>query len=514
MAGNAVGLGNFLRFPRQAVENGGGTFMIPYFIAFVLVGIPLMWIEWGVGREGGAKGQGSLPGMFDVLWQRPVAKYLGVLGLFMPLVILIYYAYIESWTLAWTVFSLTGATRGLDQEGMRAFLASYQDLENGTVHGFWTPFVFFLITLSINIWVVTRGLTAGIERLAKIGMPLLFLFAAILVVRVLTLEPHTVTEVVDGVTRTRAFSPWDGLDFMYSPDWSALNRPRVWLAAAGQIFFTLSVGMGTLQAYASYLRKKDDITLSGLATCATNETAEVVLGGSLAIPAIVTFFGVTGAVQIARAGGYDLGFVAMPLVFNQLPGGPVVAAGAGVRRVGLQFIAGITSSVAMATPCMSFLQEHFRWGRREAGAAIGALALLLGAMHIVWYSRGFLDEWDYWAGTFGLVIVALVETIVFVWIYGPDRMWASIHEGATMRIPVFFRYVMTWVTPVFLLVMMAWWTVQDAIPTLLMEGRPADEVPVRWASRAVMLGILVAQLLLIRKAWARRAVSGERRMAA
>ena len=514
MAGNAVGLGNFLRFPRQAVENGGGTFMIPYFIAFVLVGIPLMWIEWGVGREGGAKGQGSLPGMFDVLWQRPVAKYLGVLGLFMPLVILIYYAYIESWTLAWTVFSLTGATRGLDQEGMRAFLASYQDLENGTVHGFWTPFVFFLITLSINIWVVTRGLTAGIERLAKIGMPLLFLFAAILVVRVLTLEPHTVTEVVDGVARTRTFSPWDGLDFMYSPDWSALNRPTVWLAAAGQIFFTLSVGMGTLQAYASYLRKKDDITLSGLATCATNETAEVVLGGSLAIPAIVTFFGVTGAVQIARAGGYDLGFVAMPLVFNQLPGGPVVAAGAGVLWFGLLFFAGITSSVAMATPCMSFLQEHFRWGRREAGAAIGALALLLGAMHIVWYSRGFLDEWDYWAGTFGLVIVALVETIVFVWIYGPDRMWASIHEGATMRIPVFFRYVMTWVTPVFLMVMMAWWTVQDAIPTLLMEGRPADEVPVRWASRAVMLGILVAQLLLIRKAWARRAVSGERRMAA
>jgi NSS family neurotransmitter:Na+ symporter len=514
MAGNAVGLGNFLRFPRQAVENGGGTFMIPYFIAFVLVGIPLMWIEWGVGREGGAKGQGSLPGMFDVLWQRPVAKYLGVLGLFMPLIILIYYAYIESWTLAWTVFSLTGATRGLDQEGMRAFLASYQDLENGTVHGFWTPFVFFLITLSVNIWVVTRGLTAGIERLAKIGMPLLFLFAAILVVRVLTLEPHSVTEVVDGVTRTRAFSPWDGLNFMYSPDWSALNRPTVWLAAAGQIFFTLSVGMGTLQAYASYLRKKDDITLSGLATCATNETAEVVLGGSLAIPAIVTFFGVTGAVQIARAGGYDLGFVAMPLVFNQLPGGPIVAAGAGVLWFGLLFFAGITSSVAMATPCMSFLQEHFGWGRRESGAAIGALALFLGAAHIVWYSRGFLDEWDYWAGTFGLVIVALVETIVFVWIYGPDRMWASIHEGASMRIPIFFRYVMTWVTPVFLLVMMAWWTVQDAIPTLLMEGRPAEEVPVRWASRAVMLGILLAQLLLIRKAWARRAAAGERRMAA
>ncbi len=515
MAGNAVGLGNFLRFPRQAVENGGGTFMIPYFIAFVLVGIPLMWIEWGVGREGGAKGQGSLPGMFDVIWKHPVAKYLGVLGLFMPLVILIYYAYIESWTLAWTFFSLTGATRGLDQEGMRAFLASYQDLENGSVHGFLTPFVFFLITLSLNLWVVTRGLTAGIERLAKIGMPLLFLFAAILVVRVLTLEPHTVTEVVDGVARTREFSPWDGLSFMYSPDWSALNRPGVWLAAAGQIFFTLSVGMGTLQAYASYLRKKDDIALSGLATCATNETAEVVLGGSLAIPAIVTFFGVTGAVQIARAGGYDLGFVAMPLVFNQLPGGEMVGSAAGVLWFGLLFCAGITSSVAMATPAMTFFEEHFGWTRRQTGLLIGGLALLLGMVHIVWYSRGFLDEWDYWAGTFGLVIVALVETIIFVWIYGPDRMWASIHEGASMRIPVFFKYVMTWVTPIFLLVMMAWWTVQDAIPVLLMEGRPAEEVPVRWASRGVMLGILLAQLLLIRAAWARRAAGGRAdRMAA
>lgn len=505
MAGNAVGLGNFLRFPRQAVMNGGGTFMIPYFVAFLLVGIPLMWIEWGVGRTGGVRGQGSLPGMFDVIWRHPLAKYLGVLGLFMPLVVLIYYAYIESWTLAWTFYSLAGATRGLDQEAMRTFLASYQDPWNGTMHRFWTPVVFFVVTLAANFWVVSRGLRGGIERLARIGMPLLFAFAVVLMVRVLTLDPHPVTEVVGGVAGTREFSPWDGLDFMYSPDWSALNRPGVWLAAAGQIFFTLSVGMGTLQAYASYLRRNDDIALSGLATCATNETAEVVLGGSLAIPAIVTFFGITGAVQIAQAGGYDLGFVAMPLVFNQLPGGPLVGALAGVLWFGLLFLAGITSSVAMATPTLSFMEEHFGWSRRRATAAIAGAALVLGLAHIVWYRRGFLDEWDYWAGTFGLVIVALVETILFVWVYGPARMWAAIHEGAAIRIPVFFKYVMTWVTPVFLLVMMAWWTVQEAIPTLLMAGRPADEVPVRWASRLVMLGILAGQLLLIRAAWVRRA---------
>ncbi len=493
-AGNAVGLGNFLRFPRQAVENGGGTFMIPYFIAFLIVGIPLMWMEWGIGRRGGQDGHGSTPGMFATLWSHPVAKYLGVLGLFMPLVVLIYYAYIESWTLAWTVFSLAGAYRGLDQEGMRAFLASYQDLSNHSVHGFWVPFAFFFVTLAVNIWIVSRGLSRGVERLAKIAMPLLFLFAALLVVRVLTLPP------------TAMGSPAAGLNFMYSPEWSALGNPSVWLAAAGQIFFTLSVGMGTVQAYASYLRKTDDISLSGLATCATNETAEVVLGGSLAIPAVVTFFGVAGAMEIARAGGYDLGFVAMPLVFQQLPGGVVVATLAGVMWFGLLFVAGITSSVAMATPCLSFMSEYFGWTRKRAALVIAIVALALGLLHIVFYTGGFLDEWDYWAGTFGLVVLALVESVLFMWVFGSDNAWAELHQGTLIRLPVIFKYVMTYVTPVFLIVMMIWWTVSPdgALPRLLMRPFPASEHATRWVSRGVMIAILIFQLWLIRAAWARR----------
>ncbi len=507
MAGNAVGLGNFLRFPRQAVDNGGGTFMIPYFIAFLVVGIPLMWIEWGVGRHGGERGEGSMPGMLESLWKHPVAKYLGVLGLAIPVIVLIYYCYIESWTLAWTWFSVTGDTQGLTQEGMRAFLGSYQDLGNHSVHGFWTPFAFFFATIAVNFWVVSRGLTAGIERLAKIGMPILFIFAAILVVRVLTLGPHEVTEVVNGVATTRMYSPWDGLAFMYTPDWSKLANPGVWLAAAGQIFFTLSVGMGTLQAYASYLRKTDDIALSGLATCATNETAEVVLGGSLAIPAVVAFFGISGALSIAAAGGFDLGFVAMPLVFNQLPGGPVIATTAGIMWFGLLFVAGITSSVAMATPAMAFMQEHFGWTRNRAAWSLAALAMLLGLAHIVWYTGGFLDEWDYWAGTFGLVVLALVETVIFVWIYGPENAWREIHQGAAIRIPRIFKFVLTYITPMFLIVMMGWWTVTEAIPVLLMNNRPEAEIPVRWASRGVMVAILIVQLVLINRAWKRRPVS-------
>ncbi len=504
MAGNAVGLGNFLRFPRQAVANGGGTFMIPYFIAFILVGIPLMWIEWGIGRRGGQHGHGSLPGQFDVLWKHPVAKYLGVMGLFNTLVVLIYYCYIESWTLAWTFFSLRGDMRGLDEQGMKQFLYSYQNLSDPSVHATWVPFAFFFVTLLVNFWIVDKGISAGIEKLAKIGMPILFVFAAILVVRVLTLGPHEV--VVNGVAQTA--SPADGLNFMYSPEWAALAKPAVWLAAAGQIFFTLSVGMGSLSAYASYLKKDDDIALSGLATAATNETAEVVLGGSLAIPAIVTFFGVGSAIAIARAGGFDLGFISMPLVFNRLPGGVPIAAAAGFMWFSLLFVAGITSSVAMATPALSFMEENFGWTRRNAVLVVAALAVGFGLFHVIYYQRGFLDEWDYWAGTFGLVVCALFEVIIFVWLFGPRNAWAEITQGAQMRIPPFFRFVLTWVTPLFLLVLMGWWTVQDAIPTLLMKGKPEAEIPVRWASRAVMFGILVAQLWLIGLAWRRRKAQG------
>lgn len=508
MAGNAVGLGNFLRFPRQAVQNGGGTFMIPYFIAFLLVGIPLMWIEWGVGRYGGQRGHGSVPGMFQSIWKHPVAKYLGVLGLFMPVVVLIYYCYIESWTLAWTYFSATGATRGLDQAGMQAFFGSYVDLHNGSVHGFWTPFFFFFITIFVNFWVVSKGLTAGIERLAKIGMPILFIFAALLVVRVLTLGEHTI--MVNGVAQTT--SPLAGLNFMYTPDWSKLSQPSVWLAATGQIFFTLSVGMGSLQAYASYLTKRDDLALSGIATAATNETAEVVLGGSLAIPAVVAFFGIAGAVAIAKQGSFDLGFIAMPLVFNQLPGGALVGGGAGVMWFGLLFFAGITSSVAMATPALSFIEENFGWSRKKSAITMGAVAVALGLLHIVYNTRGFLDEWDYWAGTFGLVILALVETILFVWVLGPDQMWAELHEGASIRIPRFFKFVMTYITPLFLGIMMIWWTVQEAIPTLEMTGETPERTTVRWASRGVMVLILLFQLWMIRAAWARRRRLGQEDM--
>jgi NSS family neurotransmitter:Na+ symporter len=493
MAGNAVGLGNFLRFPRQAAANGGGSFMITYFIALLLLGIPLMWIEWGVGRHGGHFRKGHIPGMLAALWRHPAAKYLGVVGMVIPLTVMIYYTYIESWTLAFSFFSLFKDYWGhTTQEAMVGYLTSFQGFGDAREHATLTPYLFFTVTLAVNIWVLSKGVSGGIEKLAKIGMPLLFLFAIILAVVVL-LQPE------------RLGSPAQGLEFIYRPDFSRVDEASVWLASAGQIFFTLSVGMGSLQAYASYLSRKDDIALNGIATAATNETAEVVLGGSIAIPAAVTFFGVSGAMAIAQSGSFNLGFATMPVVFQQLPLGNLL----GFMWFALLFFAGITSSVAMLTPITAFFREEFGFRREPLAWALGAFCFVFGLMHIVWLQHGFLDEWDYWAGTFGLVLLATIEVILFVWVYKPENMWRELHEGADIRIPQIFKFIMTFVTPIYLLFILVWWGVADALPILRMEksaggGNLTPEMePYILASRGVIVLFTIICVILVRMAWKR-----------
>ena len=491
MAGNAVGLGNFLRFPVQAASNGGGSFMITYFVALLLLGIPLMWIEWGIGRNGGRFRKGHIPGMFAAVWRHPVAKYLGVIGLVIPLVVMIYYTYIESWTLAFTWFSLTGDYWGRDtQKEMVEYLHSFQGVGDpaARVHAVWTPYAFFLVTLAVNVWIISKGISGGIEKLARIGMPILFLFATILGVVVFFLPAGP-----DGSTA------WTGLNFIYDPDLSRIGQPGVWLASAGQIFFTLSVGMGSLPAYASYLSTRDDIALNGVATAATNETAEVVLGGSIAIPAAVVFFGVSGAMAVAQSGSFNLGFATMPVVFQGLPMGQLL----GALWFSLLFFAGITSSVAMLTPVIAFFREEFGFRREPVCYAMGAVTFVFGLMHIAWLEHGFLDEWDYWAGTFGLVLLAMIETVVFVWIFRPENAWRSIHQGADIRIPRVFKFIMTFITPVYLLFILTWWGWQDALPILRMERVPPGSESYVLLSRSVIALFAITLLVLVRIAWKR-----------
>lgn len=491
MAGNAVGLGNFLRFPVQAAQNGGGAFMIPYFIAFILLAVPLMWVEWIIGRHGGKYNHGSMPGMLHTLWRHPVAKYLGVFSLFVSTIILIYYTYIESWTLGFSFFSITKEYFGdVTFDAMSGFLASYQGAGEGRFDSIWTAYIFLIITMAANFYILARGISKGVELFAKIAMPLLLLFGFFLLVRVITVgTPDPVNFPMRNIEA--------GFAFIWNPNFSMLSDSRIWLAAAGQVFFTLSVGMGTLQAYASYLRERDDIALSGLATASLNEFSEVVLGGSIAIPIAVAFFGVAQTQAIAAGGSYDLGFVSMSIIFQKLPMGEYF----GFLWFFLLFFAGITSSVAMAQPLISFLKEQFRFSHVKATIVIAALIFLSVHIVVFYYEFGFLDELDYWAGTFALVIVALIEVIVLAWIFGMDKAWKELKQGADIKVPKIFFYIIKYVTPAYIILILIFWTVQEAIPTFMFEGVAQEEIPYRWAARGFMALLFGALCWMTHYAW-------------
>ena len=309
VTGSAVGLGNFLRFPGLAAKYGGGTFMIPYFTAFILLGLPIAYIEWSIARYGGSRGYHSAPGIFSVLWPRRISPYLGVLGLIVPVGIYMYYVVIEAWCLYYAWGFLTGALNlGTDVAGYRNFFEAFTgSAGNGALFTGTSPMLISLaVCYVINFFFVYRGI-AGIERISRYGMPILLVTGLIVLVRVMTLGTPNPALPERSVI--------NGLGHLWNPPQNvglgeSLLNAQLWMDAAGQIFFSLSVGFGVIINYASYLSKKDDIMLSATTAAAGNEFAEVALGGLITVPAAFVFLGVQGV-----GSAFGLGFVSLPAVF-------------------------------------------------------------------------------------------------------------------------------------------------------------------------------------------------------
>jgi SNF family Na+-dependent transporter len=519
LAANAVGLGNFLRFAGKAAPYGG-AFMVPYLLALVLLGVPLMWMELTIGRHGGGFGHGSTPGMFHRLWRHPLSKYLGILGVLLPAVVALYYMYIESWCLGYAWQTLSGSYWGrASRAEMGEVFGDYLGLGDKLVslgpgsHGITLSlgrqaYLFFIIAFVVNMLFFARGIEKGIELLCKYAMPLLVVMGIIVAVRVLTLSP------VEGRTVS------DGLARIWVIDWSALKNPKMWVDATGQIFFTLSVGLGMTHAYASVLRKDEDVTLNGLATTATNEFVEVILGGSIVIPAAAVFFGMSEFQQIVQRGSFaDLGFQTLPVIFQKMAGGPFF----GAIWFILLFLAALTSSVAMFTPLLMFLQDELNLDRKKALWTIGICGFVLAQPAILFFHRGVMDELDDWAGTLLLVLFVAIETVIFSWVYGIDKGWREMHLGADIRVPRIFYYVMKYVTPLFAIGMLAWFAVLEPIRawgdpaamantfwgklTMMAVRDPRlptyapENVPYLWLARAIPVGGFILLALGVRYAW-------------
>jgi SNF family Na+-dependent transporter len=270
-------------------------------------------------------------------------------------------------------------------------------------------------------------------------MPLLIVIALIILGRVLTLGTPDPTKPDQNLI--------NGLGYMWNPKEVAagLRNPQLWLAAAGQIFFSLSVGFGAIITYASYLKKKDDVVLSGLTAASANEFCEVGLGGLITVPAAFMFLGAAG---IVGQGTFGLGFNVLPHVFAQMAFGEFFA----TIFYLLLFLAAITSSLSMLQPGIAFFEEGLGLGRKSAMGVLG-LMTAMGTALVWWFSKDLkaLDTIDFWIGTVGIFICGTILIIVFGWVIGIEEGYAEAHQGAEMRIPQFYKPIMKYITPFYLL---------------------------------------------------------------
>jgi SNF family Na+-dependent transporter len=263
--------------------------------------------------------------------------------------------------------------------------------------------------------------------------------------------------------------------------------------------------MGVILTYSSYLRETDDVPLSGLTAASTNEFAEIVLGGSIIIPAAFVFFGPEGVVDIAQSGAFNLGFVTMPGIFGQIPMGQLFS----FLWFFMLFLAGITSSISLAQPLIGFLEDEFNMTRQRAVLTFAAITFVLCQPAVWFLSNGVVDDLDFWGGNFFIVLGATIEIILVAWIFGVDKAWKEMHIGSQLRIPNIFKFVIKYITPVFLLVILGAWFIVDWIPLIFMKGVPGENIPYVLGTRLGILALFIILCFMVRIAWKRRKMQEE-----
>ncbi|MBC2601355.1 SLC5/6 family protein [Puniceicoccus vermicola] len=558
VAGSAVGLGNFLRFPGQVAQYGGGSFMIAYFIAFLLIGLPVCWIEWTMGRAGGRYGFNSAPGIFGAICNSMGARFVGVIAFVVPVCIYMYYVVIEAWCLAYAVNYLRGVMGFEKSSEATAFFGSLVGIsENGSAVHFDVQHVgiYFVAVFALNFFLIYRGISKGIEFFCKFAMPTLVLIALVILVRVLTLgtpDPSMPDRNVDtglgfmwNPTKNylveRAVGP-DGKPLQGQEDdysWNhgthqevveaknieaakakaAANPEKyrfeekgilaqlgdfdLWLAAAGQIFFSLSVGFGVIITYSSYLGRRDDVVLSSLAASSANEFCEVGIGGLISIPAGVAFFGVAGLASMGLS-TFGVGFTVLPMVFAEMPLGQFF----GFAFFFLLFLAAVTSSLSMLQPGIAYLEDAFLINRRRSVLILGVVTGI-GGFLVIYYSANLklLDTLDFWVTNLLMVLLALAQVILFGWVIGGKKGLKEAQLGSAIRIPPVYGFIIKYITPAFLLLTLLGWFYKSVLGQAFGDDQPKvsdkikdlfiDPNPIAWTGVGMILILLIAAILMV-----------------
>ncbi|MCM3412066.1 sodium-dependent transporter [Metabacillus litoralis] len=427
--GSAVGLGNIWRFPATAYENGGGAFFLPYLFALLTAGIPLLVMEFTLGH----KYRGSAPTTFGKVGKG--SSWLGWWQVAIAFVISCYYPVIIAWASSYSVFAFN-QNWGTDTEGF-LFGEYLQLAEKPGQFGGLVPGV--LIPL-ILVWIVTlgvlfAGVKKGIEAANKVFIPVLVIMFTIIVIRALTL---------DGAAQ--------GLDAFFKPDWSKILDGKVWVAAYGQIFFSLSIAFAIMITYSSYLPKKSDITNNAFITGFGNSAFEVLAG--IGVFSALGFMAAQQGVPVAEvvSSGVGLAFVVFPQIINEFPAFNGLF---GFLFFGSLILAGLTSLISITETYVAGIQEKFKVSRTKAVAIGGGLAAVISLLFATRGGLYFLDSVDYFINTFGITLAGFIEVIAIAWFAKElKNIQKHANELSDIQLGTWWRVCLGFITPIVLGYMM------------------------------------------------------------
>ncbi|MGF1723713.1 sodium-dependent transporter [Photobacterium nomapromontoriensis] len=450
--GSAIGLGNIWRFPYMAYENGGGAFFIPYLFAMITAGIPFMIMEFSLGH----KLRSAAPRAFSKLGGK--FEWLGWFQVFIAAIIGIYYVAIIGWAISYLSFSFTQSW-GTDTNTF--FFSQYLRLGDNSPSQLGSLQFHIAIPMAIA-WVITfaaiyTGVKGGIERASKIMMPLLFIMVIALIARILFLP-----------------GALDGLNYLFKPDFSKILDAKVWSAAYGQIFFTLSVGFAIMIAYSSYLPEKSDINNNAFMTILIN------CGFSITSGAMI--FGVLGYMAQEQAkpitevvsAGVGLAFVTIPAAINLLPIPYVLGPLFFLALV----VAGLSSHISIIEAVTSAIIDKLNCSRKKAALLVCGTGFIISMAFATNGGLLLLDLIDYFINNIALLSSCLIELIIIAWLLKISDIRSYVNNISEFRIGKWFEICLRFLSPAMLAVILGTnliRTVRDGYgnyqtPDLLMYG--------------------------------------------
>ena len=424
-AGSAVGLGNLWRFPYLAAQYGGGIFILVYILLALTFGFTLLMTEIAIGRKTGK----SAILAYSMLDKR--FGFLGYLAGIVPVIILPYYCVIGGWVLKYGMVYLTGQGKAAAAD---TYFTSY-------IGESWTPLAYFAIYLALTAIVILAGVQKGIERLSKFLMPVLILIIVVIIGYELQ---------IDGAL--------EGVKYYLLPDFGKLSIKTI-CAAMGQLFYSISLAMGIMISYGSYVKKDVDLTKS-VNHIEIFDTVIAILAGMMIVPVVYVFSGEAGL----ESGGAGLMFMTLPKVFEQMQGGQVI----GLLFFILVLLAAVTSSVSVMEAITSMMLDRFRISRRRATLIVFLVSLILGIpsslgngvwSHITILNMDFLTFFDFISNSIIMPIVALCTCILIGWVVKTKTIEDEVtRNGEVFKRQGIYRVMIKYIAPIFLVTILVFYT--------------------------------------------------------